>query len=225
MEPGAAYDLWSSTYDQERDNLLVDLDERLFTRLLERISLQGKVVVDVGCGTGRHWAKLMAKEPARLIGYDTSAGMLARLREKYPLAEVHRVDDHQLQGLPRESCDVVASTLALGHISDVAAALGEWARVMKPGGHALITDLHPKAAALSRCTFEHRGTVHAVRLHVHPLTAIQDAARANQLTTVGFEVAPVDDTSREYFAARNALDSYERVRGVPFIYGLHLRKA
>src|SRR5438270_4798034 len=54
----SAYDLWSATYDDEGDNLLVLLDEELFAGLLARIDVRGKRVVDVGCGTGRHWGKL-----------------------------------------------------------------------------------------------------------------------------------------------------------------------
>src|SRR4051812_25648116 len=83
-DAASAYDLWAATYDAEGDNLLVLLDEGLFEGLLRRVEVRGKRVVDVGCGTGRHWAKIAAGGPAELVGYDVSPGMLARLRRKHP---------------------------------------------------------------------------------------------------------------------------------------------
>src|SRR5579859_8007718 len=83
-DPASAYDMWSSTYDADGQNILVRLDESLFPRLLGGVQIRGKSVVDVGCGTGRHWSKLLAQEPAELIGYDVSPGMLEQLRRKIP---------------------------------------------------------------------------------------------------------------------------------------------
>lgn len=220
----AGYDLWSSTYDQDGGNLLVALDEVMFDRLLRRVDLRGAVVVDVGCGTGRHWAKMLARNPRRLIGFDTSSGMLAKLREKHPLAEAHQVLDHRLV-LPPESCDVLVSTLALAHMPDAAAALSEWARVVKKGGHIILTDLHPAAAERSTCTFEHQGQVHAVRLHVHSLTSIREIASSHQFAMVELDEQVVGGALEPYYALRRAPRSFERMRGVGVIYGLVLRKA
>lgn len=224
VDPIAGYDLWSSTYDRDDGNLLVALDEVMFDRLLRRVELRGAVVVDVGCGTGRHWAKILARNPGRLIGFDTSSGMLARLREKHPRAEAHLVLDHRLI-LPPESCDVLVSTLALAHMPDAAAALSEWARVVKTGGHIILTDLHPEAAERSTCTFEHQGRVHAVRLHVHSLTSVREIASAHQLAVVELEEEVVGGALEPYYALKRAPRSFERMRGVAVIYGLVLRKA
>src|SRR4051794_1813306 len=106
MTPAEAFDLWSPTYDEQTTNPLVLLDDELSDRLLAAVSLENRVIVDVGCGSGRHWPKLLDRHPARLIGYDASAGMLARLRAKYPHAELHRVTDYRLQEMPDESCDL-----------------------------------------------------------------------------------------------------------------------
>jgi len=111
-----AYDLWSATYDAEPDNLLVLLDEELFEGLLRRVEVRGRRVIDVGCGTGRHWTKILAHGPLELVGYDVSPGMLARLRRKHPGAAVHLASAEALSHSAAQSCDLLVSTLALSHV-------------------------------------------------------------------------------------------------------------
>ena len=84
LDAAAGYDLWSGTYDTETDNLLIALDERVFGSLLERIDLRERRVIDVGCGTGRHWEAILSRGPTEIVGYDISQGMLGMLRRKYP---------------------------------------------------------------------------------------------------------------------------------------------
>src|SRR5436190_9369283 len=72
VEPAAAYDLWAATYDDQPSNLILHLDEIVFGRLLTKVDLQHKTVVDSGCGTGRHWAEILQQGPASLTGYDVS---------------------------------------------------------------------------------------------------------------------------------------------------------
>src|ERR1700677_3074085 len=110
-EPAAAYDIWSLSYDNQPDNLMLELDRTLCQELLTALPLTGKTIVDIGCGTGRHWPPLFSRSPARLAGYDVSLGMLDRLRKKYPRAETHLLTGATLTGLPDDSCDLVLSTL------------------------------------------------------------------------------------------------------------------
>src|SRR5687767_11764545 len=84
-----AYDLWSADYDHQPGNLVLDLDEFIFIELLKETSLTGKIVVDIGCGTGRHWSKITSQKPEKTIGYDISKKMLERLKEKFPNAETY----------------------------------------------------------------------------------------------------------------------------------------
>src|SRR6266852_8386048 len=53
-----AYEIWSNSYDNQPGNLMLDLDELIFSSLVANIDLDNKRVADVGCGTGRHWQKI-----------------------------------------------------------------------------------------------------------------------------------------------------------------------
>ena len=117
--PAVAYDLWASAYDDQPGNLMMDLDEEIFSSFLQNIELKGKIVADIGCGTGRHWKKILDKAPQKIIGYDVSVEMLKRLREKYPEAITHLLTDNLLHGLENNSCDVLVSTLTVAHIENV----------------------------------------------------------------------------------------------------------
>jgi SAM-dependent methyltransferase len=49
--------------------------------------------------------------------------------------------------LPDERFDLVICALVLTHVPDLAGAIGEFGRVLKPGGYLLVTDFHPAAVA------------------------------------------------------------------------------
>ena len=70
FNPEKGYDIWASSYDDQPDNLMLALDEAVFSTLLKEMGLTGKTVVDVGCGTGRHWKKILDAGPIKLTGYD-----------------------------------------------------------------------------------------------------------------------------------------------------------
>ena len=80
----------------------------MFRALLERASPEGKIVVDVGCGTGRHWKTLRAHRPAAALGYDVVPGdaepLLARSIPTR-LSAIARPIIALHTELPDESCD------------------------------------------------------------------------------------------------------------------------
>jgi ubiquinone/menaquinone biosynthesis C-methylase UbiE len=224
VDPALAYDQWSSGYDSQPGNLMLALDEQLCTELLSETIIGGKMVADIGCGTGRHWAKIMDKKPARLVGLDVSAGMLAMLRQKYPAAETELLTDHRLPGLANESCHLILSTLTVAHIEHIGAALKEWRRVLKPGGDILITDYHPDALIKGgQRTFRHNNKTVAVRNHIHPIAKIQEIAGQLGLRTLHLTEKKIDDSVRSFYEQQQALPLFERFYGVNIIYGLHLK--
>ena len=224
VEPALAYDQWSAGYDSQPGNLMLALDEQLFSELLSGIPVEGRMVADIGCGTGRHWGKIFDQQPARLIGFDVSAGMLAMLRQKYPQAETELLTDNFLRGLADESCDLVFSTLTVAHIGNIGEALKEWRRVLKPGGHMLITDYHPDALAKGgQRTFKLNDRTVAVRNHIHPISLLQTIAGQLGLQTIRCIEKKIDNSVRPFYEQQQAIPLFERFKGVNIIFGLHFK--
>jgi ubiquinone/menaquinone biosynthesis C-methylase UbiE len=224
MDSVAGYNLWSLTYDDQDDNVLLALDESLFEGLLSRVQVRGKRVVDVGCGTGRHWGRILAREPAELVGYDASAGMLERLKRRYPDAVVHLACAHALARTRDESCDLIVSTLAFSHFPSADAALREWARVLHVGGDALLTDVHPAVAATSATTFRSGGRTLKIRTYVRPLSALKAAFARRGFGVIALEERLVDETTKQYFENASGRLAFDQMKGMACIYGVHLRK-
>ncbi len=223
IPPAQAYDLWSASYDSQTDNVVMFLEQQVFEELVQDVALRDRVVLDVGCGTGRHWARLLADQPAQLIGYDASAGMLAKLRERYPNAVAHRTEDHKLRDTRDHSCDVVVSSLTLGYLPNAAATIAEWRRVLKPRGEIIVTDFHPAAAAKADRSFRHGAETITIRHHVHPLDVVRSAAVRSGLEPVRLREAVVDDSVRRFYEAHGSLAVFEATRGDPLVYGLRLK--
>jgi SAM-dependent methyltransferase len=74
-----------------------------------------------------------------VIGVDSSSEMLAVAAVKIPGAEFREGDLHQLP-LPDQHVDVVVCALALTHVPELAPVLTEFVRVLRPGGHLVISD-------------------------------------------------------------------------------------
>ncbi|HLZ88512.1 MAG TPA: class I SAM-dependent methyltransferase [Puia sp.] len=225
-EPAAAYDIWALSYDHQPDNLMLALDERICTDLFGRTVIDGRVVADIGCGTGRHWNKLLSHRPARLVGYDVSSGMLDILRKKYPQAETYLLQGGLLSELGTGSVDLVVSTLTIAHIPNIVAALVEWNRILKPGGEMILTDYHPAALVKGgQRTFTDSGKVIAIRNHVYPIRKIRAIARKLGFRELTVIEKRIDETMIPYYEKQNALATYQRFQGVPIIYGIHLKKS
>lgn len=223
-DPEQAYDLWAEAYDAQPDNLMLALDEGVFGSLLDGVTLKNKVIADIGCGTGRHWQKLLDNSPAQLVGFDVSKEMLAVLQQKFPQQKTVRLTDSHIN-LPDASCDTVISTLAIAHIPDAKTALEEWYRILKPGGDILLTDYHPDAlAGGGNRTFMHKGKLVAVKNHIHSIDSILQLAKQLNLSVIRMEERKIDERVKPFYEKQNALTVYEKFKGLPIIYGIHLKK-
>ncbi|HZY37688.1 MAG TPA: methyltransferase domain-containing protein [Mucilaginibacter sp.] len=220
-----AYDLWARSYDAQPGNLMLDLDELLFTNLLTGIDLTNKNVADIGCGTGRHWPKVLNQKPASLTGFDVSPGMLDKLKAKFPGADAHTITDNSFCTVRDDTFDLIISTLTVAHIEDIEAALEAWCRILKYKADIIITDFHPDVLAFGgKRTFNHGSTQVAVRNFVHQLDIIKKILQRNRFAVVCDEEKKIDETVAHYYAAQNALHVYEKFKGFPVIYGLHFRR-
>jgi ArsR family transcriptional regulator len=100
------------------------------------------VVADLGCGTGLLEAEL-APHVGQVIGVDQSAAMLKAARRRTSAFGNVRLEQGGLEALPLEnaSCDAVLMILSLTYVHDVPRSLCEAARVLRPGGRAVVVDL------------------------------------------------------------------------------------
>ena len=130
-----AYEGWAEFYD-EPGNQLIDREQPVVWELLA--GLPPGVALDAACGTGRHSAYL-ASLGHTVIGVDNSVAMLERARAKLPGSEFHEADVHDLP-LPDDHVDLVVCGLALGHFPELAPVFAEFVRVLRPGGHLVISD-------------------------------------------------------------------------------------
>jgi len=157
------YVLWSKTYDQPLR--LFPLEEPTMHRLFD--ALPAATVLDAACGTGRHSGYLAARGH-QIVGVDSSPAMLARARAKLLQGDFREGD---LEALPLESrsVDVAVCALALVHLPELGQAVAELARVVRPGGRVIISDVHPFVVHLGwQAQFRTaEGDTGFMRLHPH----------------------------------------------------------
>jgi ubiquinone/menaquinone biosynthesis C-methylase UbiE len=129
------YDAWAPSYD-DQPNQLLEIEQPIVREILDGLPIG--VALDAACGTGRHAAYLAALGHT-VIGVDSSPGMLALARGKVPQGEFHLAD---LRSLPLEddSVDVVVCAIALVHLADIDGPFREFARVLRAGGHLVVSD-------------------------------------------------------------------------------------
>lgn len=102
------------------------------------------VVADLGCGTG-HTLAAVGPRVGSVIGVDNNKAMLAAARRRASGLKNVELREGDLEGLPLEDAEADAAllVLALAYLDAPALTLGEMARVIKPGGRAVIVDLLP----------------------------------------------------------------------------------
>jgi ArsR family transcriptional regulator len=161
-------------------------------------------VGDLGCGTGQ-LTEALAPFVGRVIAVDGSAAMLRAARAR--VGELSNVEIRRgdLESLPIEDAgvDLACMVLVFPYLAEPARALAEAARILRPGGRVLITDLRPHEQAEYRQALGHQwlgvsedqlGTWMAaagltmVRYRPVPLDA--DARGPTLFTAIGIPVRP-----------------------------------
>lgn len=139
-----------------RDTALYDaLSHRLLLgSLFERIAgdiaagaSDGARVLEVGCGPGRLSILLARQHGLDVTGLDLDRAMIERARANATYSAGRGGDEPSFLvgdvaslAFPDRSFDLVVSTLSMHHWADPAAGLAEIARVLRPGGRALVWD-------------------------------------------------------------------------------------
>jgi 2-polyprenyl-6-hydroxyphenyl methylase/3-demethylubiquinone-9 3-methyltransferase len=94
-------------------------------------------LLDVGCGSGYHLARLR-RRGYDAVGLDGSAAMLVQARAHAPGLPVV-IGDVESLPFPAQSFDVVVCIEVLRYLRDTATCINEIARVLRPGGACLVT--------------------------------------------------------------------------------------
>jgi ubiquinone/menaquinone biosynthesis C-methylase UbiE/DNA-binding transcriptional ArsR family regulator len=101
-------------------------------------------VGDLGCGTGQVSAAV-APFVARVIAVDGSTAMLQSAKKRLHGIGNVELRRGELEALPIDAATLDAATLmlVLHHVPEPQRAIGEVARVLKPGGRVLVVDMLP----------------------------------------------------------------------------------
>lgn len=104
----------------------------------------GLRVLDAGCGPGLY-AEELAARGAEVTAFDESPAMVDRARARLGDRADVRVHDlaEPLSWLDDEAFDAAVLALVIHHLDDRVAALRELHRVLRPGGHLVVSTHHP----------------------------------------------------------------------------------
>lgn len=111
-------------------------------RALIRAGLEpGMRVLDVAMGTGLVAREAMALVGAsgQVIGLDPSIGMVSEAKRTLELSVV--LGRGELLPLQAQTFNFLSMGYALRHVSDIDAAVREYFRVLKPGGHVCLLEI------------------------------------------------------------------------------------
>jgi malonyl-CoA O-methyltransferase len=159
------YALWANTYPPYAHNSLMQLEESSMLALLP-MRLDGTTGLDLACGSGRYLRHLQRRGATEMVGVDISAAMLANA------AGWKRVKG-DLNALPfaNDRVDIITCGLAVGHSASLVRIIENVARVLRPGGTMIYSDLHPAAALTGwQRTFSAAdGHLYQLEHHIHSL--------------------------------------------------------
>src|SRR4051794_21225554 len=130
LSASVAYRMWAPSYDADPNPLLA-LEARVVRDLVS--SLHSRIVIDVGCGTGRSMTRCSGGG-ALTFGADPCLEMLAEAHKKPGLANRLVLAEASQLPFANEIADVALCSFALSYFPDIPRSVKELARITKPGG-------------------------------------------------------------------------------------------
>jgi cytosine/adenosine deaminase-related metal-dependent hydrolase/ubiquinone/menaquinone biosynthesis C-methylase UbiE len=219
----SVFDLWAQVYDSQLNPLLM-LEERETASLLP--PLEGLDVLDIGCGTGRWLSRLESCRTASLTGIDSSPAMLRCARQKVTDTTLLYQNLSSDPPIDNSSKDLILSSFVLSYLDDLQIFALECARIVRPGGCLLISDMHPSTAA--ERDWKRSFHIDGVKIEIPARSRVLQeiiSVFSNQGFDVQTLIEPTFDLpERTIFESAGKLTDYEELIGVPPIYILKLRR-
>lgn len=124
---------------------LHDLNPVRLQYIRQAVSLQGKTILDIGCGGGL-LSEALAREGAKVCALDMAEQAIQVAKEH--ASEQHLVIDYRLETVEQHAAqhqghyDVITCMELLEHVPDPLSLLGACAAALKPGGQLFLSTLN-----------------------------------------------------------------------------------
>jgi ubiquinone/menaquinone biosynthesis C-methylase UbiE len=142
--PRVDYDRIAPQYDTQPYRQKT-VDAAFVAFLAQQRSGRPITVLDVGCGTGNQLVANQTVCPAtRMVGVDRFHGMLRQAQPKAPTSAWVQADGTALP-FREQAFDFITCQFALHHMHDKTAMVQEVFRVLRRGGHFVLTNICPHA--------------------------------------------------------------------------------
>ncbi len=140
------YTKLSTTYEQTRLTPYMQLVEEIERDVVaEQVRKLGAcAALEIGCGTGR-FSEFLARSGCRVYALDITPAMLKQAKTlRGDLSAITWIGaSADKLPLPDDSCDLVLSLKVLPHVPDLASALDDIVRVLRPAGTAILEFYNP----------------------------------------------------------------------------------
>ncbi len=169
MDTKQAYNRWALQYDTN-NNKTRDLEAEALRSTLGNLAFD--IVLEIGCGTGKNTEWIMTKAKG-ITAVDLSEKMLARAKEKIISDKVHfiQADITLMWTFTNKIYDLISFSLVLEHIQNLDFVFNEVSKLLKPGGHVYIGELHPfKQYSGTKARFETEEGIQVVECFDHHIS-------------------------------------------------------
>jgi len=148
--------MWTKPGEREPASTLPELSNRAQVAQtdyhLEALGLKANEhLLDIGCGAGSPAIRIAQQSGGRVTGINVSQGQLAKATERAQAANISdrvsfQYGDAMALDFADESFDAAMSIEVFPHLSDRQQGFTEAARVLRPGGHFLVSDFTLRGA-------------------------------------------------------------------------------
>lgn len=207
--------LWAPGYDSTLNPVLA-LETRMLKQLLCPIA--STCFIDVACGTGR-WMTYVRQQGAKVFGIDFCTEMLTEAEKKPELSGRSALAEASRLPIRARVADIVLCSFAAGYFPYLNRAVAEMARILKPQGKLIISDLHPVAVSAGWTRSFRRDDLVVEMEHYHPsIDEFQSASEGAGLQLRIQIESGFGDPERSLFITAGKEQNFENVSAIPAVW-------